>query len=113
MTSVPEIVESLKGILRSSGSEREELMDRVHNAVMRDQDLVLDTESEDILVDLVVTMDYYEPNPEWRRHDPSYYDDTKLVEVLNSAIERLEKYLRNSENKPPDSATTDSPESAH
>lgn len=94
MASIAEVVESLRDILRATGSEREELVSRVQKVILNDTDLVLDAEAEGILVDLAVNMDYYEPNPEWRRHDPSYFDDARLEEYVKVGIRDIEQYLR-------------------
>jgi hypothetical protein len=42
-----------------------------------------------ILSDLADALDFYEPNPEWRRESPSYYGDDRFEEYVRSALKQL------------------------
>ena len=44
-----------------------------------------------LLNDLALDLDYYEPNPEWRKEDPSFYGDDKLEEEIRTALEKIER----------------------
>ena len=43
----------------------------------------------EILGDLALDLEYYEPNPEWRREDKSFYGDERAVAEIRAALERL------------------------
>jgi hypothetical protein len=44
---------------------------------------------DEILHDLAVDLDYYEPNPEWRSEDPSFYGDARFKAEVGSALTKL------------------------
>ena len=53
-----------------------------------------DTEKDEIdelLSELALDIDYYEPDPEVRRSEPCYIGDEKLEEEIKSALEKIEK----------------------
>jgi hypothetical protein len=47
-------------------------------------------EDNDIIVTIAHDLDYYEPNEEHRKEDPSFYGDEKLEEVIMEALKDLE-----------------------
>ena len=57
----------------------------------------------EILDDLAMDLDLYEPNPEWRKECPGcYYGEEKLIENIKEAlrsIEALEMKNQNIQNK--------------
>ena len=56
------------------------------------QNLILDDDdSNEILSELAYDLDFYEPNDEWRKEDPSYYGDSELEELIIAAIHKMEK----------------------
>ena len=44
---------------------------------------------DDILRELALDLDFYEPNPEWRLEDSSYYGQGRLEEEIRSGLARL------------------------
>ena len=58
----------------------------------------LSTDSEEkseIYRELAQTLDYYEPNEELRREDPSLYVDNKLVKEVELALVKLKNSANN------------------
>ena len=53
-----------------------------------------DDNANEILSELALDLDYYEPNEEWRKQDPSYYGDDRLEEEIKLAIRKLEDKKR-------------------
>ncbi|MEO6284935.1 MAG: hypothetical protein ABIN80_15475 [Dyadobacter sp.] len=45
--------------------------------------------ANEVLSDLAYDLDFYEPNEEWRKEDPSYYGDERLEEEIKSTIQKL------------------------
>lgn len=43
------------------------------------------------LGDLAYDLEYYEPNPEWRKEDLSYYGDERAIEEIRSFRIKLQK----------------------
>lgn len=68
--------------------------------IKRFQQLVWDTREDeiasgeqqiwDILNDLAVDLDYYEPNEEWRRESPSFFGDEEVCQRILAAIAKVE-----------------------
>ena len=44
---------------------------------------------QEIIADLAYDLDYYEPNPDWRREDPSFYGPERAVKEIEAALSRL------------------------
>ncbi|GIV16604.1 MAG: hypothetical protein KatS3mg022_2039 [Armatimonadota bacterium] len=44
----------------------------------------------DILDELAVDLDYYEPHEEWRRESPSFFGEEDLRQLILAAITRIE-----------------------
>jgi len=72
-------------ILSSTGYERIEAIKWLQNLVWDHPN-----EIEEFLCDLPdelsLTLDYYEPNPEWRKSYDFLYDDGKLEHVVKQAL---------------------------
>jgi hypothetical protein len=49
-----------------------------------------DGNASEILSLLAYELDFYEPNEELRKEDPSYYGDEQLEEEVKSAIQKLQ-----------------------
>ena len=49
----------------------------------------LPTRVQEIIADLAYDLDYFEPNPVWRREDPSFYGPERAVEEIESALSQL------------------------
>ncbi|WP_411973585.1 hypothetical protein ACLCDV_10090 [Sphingobacterium sp. Lzh-3] len=50
-----------------------------------------DENANEILSELAYDLDFYEPNEEWRKKEPSYYGDDRLEEEIKSAIQKLQE----------------------
>lgn len=48
-----------------------------------------DDEESDVLAELAYDLDFYVENPEWRREDPSYYGDERLIREIRESISKL------------------------
>ena len=44
----------------------------------------------EVLSDLAYDLDFWVPNPEWRKQDLSYYGDERLEAEIRSALEKLD-----------------------
>ena len=49
----------------------------------------LPEQTQEVLADLALDLDYFEPNEQWRREDPSFYGPDRAVEEIRSALARL------------------------
>lgn len=59
------------------------------------QELVWNDENaNEILSELAYDLDFYEPNEQWRKEDPSYYGDNRLEVEIKSAIQKLQAQTR-------------------
>lgn len=90
MKSTVEIIECLNKILSESEPVRTELIKSFQNEVWDDES-IKDEALNEILSELAYDLDFYEPNQEWRREDPSYYGDDILDEVVKTAIQKLQE----------------------
>ncbi|WON94250.1 MULTISPECIES: hypothetical protein [unclassified Sphingobacterium] len=52
-----------------------------------------DENANEILSELAYDLDFYEPNEEWRKKEPSYYGDDRLEEEIKSAIQKLQEQI--------------------
>jgi len=43
----------------------------------------------EVLRDLAIDLDYYEPNPAWRAEDPSFVDDDEAVKRIREALSKV------------------------
>lgn len=56
------------------------------------QELIWNNENaSEILSELAYDLDFYEPNEELRKEDPSYYGDDRLEEEIKSVIQKLQE----------------------
>jgi hypothetical protein len=74
--------------LCSSGEERIKALKEFQNIVWNETS-IKDEDINDLLTDAAYIFDFYEPNEEWRKEDPSYYGDERLEKEIKSAIEKL------------------------
>lgn len=89
---MPETPEDLAAILLAA---LEDPANRLSN-IRSFQDVVWDSceplgddNVDRILSDLADALDFYEPNPEWRSEDVSYYGDDRFEEYVRSALRKL------------------------
>ncbi len=85
------IKDLLTKALYSNGAERASYIQNAQNLIW-DDETIQDESLNDILTDIAYILDFYEPNEEWRKEDPSYYGDEKLEQELKSAITKLEDF---------------------
>lgn len=84
-----ELNKLLKEILKNSESRREELIKSFQNIIWKEKITGMNEEEMDIYVTLAYDLDFYEPNEKWRKEDPSYYDETKLISIILKAMNDL------------------------
>lgn len=90
MKSTIEIIEKLAAILSEKGVVRIELIKSFQNEIWEDES-INDEILNEILSEITYDLDFYEPNEEWRKEDPSYYGDDKLEVVVKKAIQKLQE----------------------
>ena len=90
MKSTVEIIESLNKILSESEPLRTELIKSFQNEVWDDESIKYEAINE-ILSELAYDLDFYEPNEEWRKEDPSYYGNDRLKKEITQAIKKLKQ----------------------
>ena len=94
MTQKIESITDLVALLElalSSKKERDSAIKAFQNYVWNQDIPVLGTTAEqwENLIDLADTLDYYEPNPDYRIEDPSFYDDQRLEIEIEEALRKL------------------------
>lgn len=82
------LIELLSLSLNTKDSDRLNYINQFQQIVWNDESFQ-DEAQNDILTDIAYTLDFYEPNKEWRKEDPSYYGDERLEEEIKSAIQKL------------------------
>jgi len=78
----------LNDALVSSPEERMLLIKEFQSAVWDDVSIE-DENQNDILTDAAHVFDFYEPNEEWRKEDPAYYGDDRLLAEIKSVLQKL------------------------
>ena len=57
---------------------------------IRNEEIVGITEEEmNMYNTLAYDLDFYEPNEEWRKEDPVYYDEKKLIIEISEVLKKL------------------------
>jgi hypothetical protein len=84
------IIENLTQILNRQGLEKIELIKSVQNQIWN-EDSCGDKDLDEILSGIAYDLDFYEQNEEWRKENPSYYGDERLIEGIKLAIEKLQQ----------------------
>lgn len=54
----------------------------------------VDERAWDILGDLATDLEYYEPNPEWRKESTSFYGEERALAKIRLALQRLAAQLK-------------------
>ncbi len=49
-----------------------------------------DDNASELLLELAYDLDFYEPNEEWRKEDPSYYGEERLEQEIKIVIQKLQ-----------------------
>ena len=84
-TRIQELLKLLL-VVRNDPSNRESALWKFIRKV-QETDPALDKDPAwELLGDLSVDLDYYEPNPEFRVEDPSFYGEERLKELLDQAF---------------------------
>ena len=69
--------------------------DKLEKNISKFQEIVWNEEldcsdrQEEILADLAYDLDFYEPNPEWRKEDPSYFGEERAINEIKGALDRI------------------------
>jgi len=93
MATIKEVMELLKTILKDNTLRRENVRkfcEMGWNIPGRFPDLQ-NQGIKDLIQDLVYELTYYEPNPEWRAEDDSFFDDERLEELIRKFLGRLSR----------------------
>lgn len=90
MKSNVELIQFLQVILETEHPIRQKLIKQFQDEVWNDESIQDETLNE-ILSELAYDFDFYEPNEEWKKEDPSYYGDDRLEVVIKTAIQKLQE----------------------
>lgn len=90
MKTINDIIEHLNKILLEKETARMELIKFFQNEIWDDES-IQDEKLNEILSGLAYDLDFYEPNEEWRKEDPSYYGNDRLEEEIKKAIQKLQE----------------------
>ncbi len=90
MKSNVELIQFLQVILETEHPIRQKLIKQFQDEVWNDESIQDETLNE-ILSELAYDLDFYEPNEEWKKEDPSYYGDDRLEVVIKTAIQKLQE----------------------
>lgn len=88
------IVKLLFEAYNSQGKERESKIKKVQELIWEDQ-TINDEKLNDILTDIAYNLDFYEPNEEWRKENPSFYGDEKLEKEIRGSLKKIDAYKSN------------------
>ncbi|HET8574613.1 MAG TPA: hypothetical protein VFM02_00370 [Candidatus Paceibacterota bacterium] len=95
MKSTNKLLQILKYILDENiTAEEKDANIRIFQEIVWD-DNDDDSELDEIVSQLAYDLDFYESNEESRLESLSYYDDTKLREIVKNGIQEIEEYLKN------------------
>jgi hypothetical protein len=92
MKIVIELIAFLNTILRENSQNKIKLIKIFQERIWNDE-TIQDEKLNDILTDIAYILDFYEPNEVWRKESPNFYGDEKLKEVIEIAIQKLDKVL--------------------
>jgi hypothetical protein len=94
-----EIIEILNKILLEKEPSRSDLINSFQVEVFNDESITDDV-LEEIIGDLALDLDYYEPNEERRKESSSFYGSERLEEILKEGILKIQSYNKVVELKP-------------
>ena len=83
MKNIPEII----ALLEEAISKKQYLAKHIDDfqRIVWDEKFECSEPESEILCDLAYDLDYFEPNPEWKAQDPSYYGEERAVQEIESA----------------------------
>ncbi|MFT3945671.1 MAG: hypothetical protein QM763_01755 [Agriterribacter sp.] len=90
MKSNVELIQLLQVVLEAEQPIKQKLIKEFQDEVWNDES-IQDENLNEILSELAYDLDFYEPNGEWRKEDPSYYGDDRLDVVIKTAIQKLQE----------------------
>ncbi|HEY4323277.1 MAG TPA: hypothetical protein VGN20_04805 [Mucilaginibacter sp.] len=90
MKSAVEIIEILNKILKEKEPFRTELIDDFQNEFFNDE--CMDDVLCEIVRDIAVQLDFYEPNDEWRKQNSGFYGNEELEEIIKQGLVKIENY---------------------
>jgi len=93
VTEVPSVL-ALVGLLRqclksSDSAERRQLIRQFQRPIWDFAGVIGDDTIDGILGDAAHDLDFYEPRPDWRSEDRSFYDDLELDQRLRAILRDL------------------------
>lgn len=100
--TLKEIKTMIEQLLVYSEPERSKKISAFQQLIWRDQSINLKEDLYDILYELAVDLDYYEPNPAWRQEDISFYGEDKLVQHIQEALEAINLWEIKNKNEQKD-----------
>ena len=81
----------IPAILKVSESERFKIISDFQKFIWNYKSSDDENDLSDILWCLAYDLDFYEPNPEWRKECPGcYYGEEKLIENIKEALQSIE-----------------------
>jgi len=89
MITLQEILRDLHEILNPIQGAREPMIRQLQNKIW-DGDTGSDEELNEILSELAYDLDFYEPDTEMRKESDGFFDQERLVEMVNFTIRKLE-----------------------
>lgn len=92
MKSKKELIDILKQILDKNSFNRTELIKSFQEYVWNDE-AIKDNALNEVLSEIAYDLDFYEPKEDWRRESKSFYGNDRLNAIINSGIEKIEKYV--------------------
>ena len=78
---------------RDDDNARPTIIKDFQEAVFNSSDVIGDECADEIFRDLAWDLESYEPDPIWRRQDPSFFGDRRAKKLLKSALRALERAL--------------------
>jgi hypothetical protein len=90
MKTVIELIDFLNAILNENSYTRPQQIKIFQDYIWNDESIV-DEKLNEFLSELAYDLDFYEPNDEWRKESPNYYNDEILEQKIMSAVQELKK----------------------
>lgn len=87
-------MELLERILSSEKNERQELIFEFQKIYLNENLYSIDEREFEILSELAFDLDFYEPDMNVRKQDPSYYGDDQLEMEVLEAIEKIKSLTK-------------------
>lgn len=82
-------MELLERILTTTKHERQKLIFEFQRIYLNENLYNIDESEFEILSELAIDLDFYEPDITIRKQDPSYYGDERLEKEIHEAIKKI------------------------